>query len=113
VESNRWSVLVPTLTIFATSLVNLVIIGPATTKLILDRKGQGIKIFGSLRGRLTNDDCSEKRDGKKAYDPTPHSKEMQKLNKAFGRMHGISSLLNLVGFLATAWYGFSIAGRLQ
>lgn len=56
---------------------------------------------------------AETRDGKKSYDPAPHSKEMVKLNKAFGKTHGISSLLNLAGFLATVWYGVSIAERLQ
>lgn len=55
----------------------------------------------------------ETRDGKKSYDPAPHSKEMQQLNKAFGRMHGISSLLNLAGFLATLWYGVHLAERIQ
>jgi len=61
-----------------------------------------------------SDKCNvETRDGKKSYDPAPHSKEMQKLNKAFGRIHGISSLLNLAGYLATAWYGVSLAERLS
>jgi hypothetical protein len=55
----------------------------------------------------------ESRDGKKGYDPAPHSKEMLQLNKAFGRMHGISSLINLGAFIATICYGFTIAQRLQ
>jgi len=94
-EVNRWSVLVPLATIFFTGLANALFVGPATTAIMKERKQQ------------------ETRDGKKSYDPAPHSKEMQKLNKAFGKMHGISSLINLVGFLATAWYGVSIAERLQ
>ena len=56
---------------------------------------------------------TETRDGKKSYDAGPHSKEMQALNKRFGRMHGISSLLNMVGSLATLWYGMVLAERLQ
>lgn len=59
------------------------------------------------------DSYTETRDGKKSYDPAPHSKEMLKMNRAFGRMHGISSLLNLAGFLATMWYGVTLAERLQ
>ncbi len=55
----------------------------------------------------------ETRDGKKSYDTGPHSKEMQALNKRFGRMHGISSLLNMAGSLATVWYGMVLAERLQ
>ena len=56
---------------------------------------------------------TETRDGKKSYDPAPHSKEMVKLNKSFGRMHGVSSLLNMIGFCATLWYGFTLGERLQ
>lgn len=55
----------------------------------------------------------ETRDGKKSYDPAPHSPEMQKLNKQFGTMHGISAGLNLVALAATAWYGVVLAERLQ
>lgn len=55
----------------------------------------------------------ETRDGKKSYDPAPHSKDMQRLNKAFGRMHGASSLLNMVALLATMWYGVTLAERIQ
>ncbi|KAI6710977.1 hypothetical protein PZA11_002281 [Diplocarpon coronariae] len=93
-DVNRWSVLVPLATIFATSLANMVFIGPATTKVMRERKHQ------------------ETRDGKKYYDPAPHSEEMQKLNKSFSSLHGISSLLNLTGFIATLWYGVSIAARI-
>jgi hypothetical protein len=35
------------------------------------------------------------------------------MNNAFARMHGASSLLNLLGLLATMWYGFTLAERLQ
>ncbi|CAD6442857.1 209ed46b-7599-4741-b4be-838acc39bfe4 [Sclerotinia trifoliorum] len=94
-EVNRWSVLVPLATMFVTGLANMVVIGPATTRLMKERKHQ------------------ETKDGKKSYDAAPHSKEMQRLNKAFGKMHGVSSLVNLVSFLATMWYGVSLAERLQ
>ena len=103
----------------------------------------------------------ETRDGKKSYDPAPHSEDMQRLNNKFGTIHGVSSLINLtgrfanltdlaescstptdrfwdttrnhhgeklhssnahvgespltmcVGFIATVWYGFSLAERFQ
>ena len=48
-----------------------------------------------------------------SYDPQPHSKEMTRLNKAFGRMHGASALTNLVGLAVTAIYGVVLAERLQ
>jgi hypothetical protein len=38
---------------------------------------------------------------------------MQQLNRAFGKMHGISSLVNLGAFIAAIWYGFSLAERIQ
>jgi hypothetical protein len=66
-------------------------------------------IFGS---RLINS-FAETRDGKKSHDAGPHSTEMQKLNRAFGRIHGISSLVNLGALIATMWYGVSLAERLQ
>lgn len=55
----------------------------------------------------------ETRDGKKSYDPAPHSKEMLALNKKFGRVHGISSLINMAAFLATIYYGVVLSKRLE
>lgn len=40
-EANRWRVLAPIVTVFATGLVNLVFIGPATTRIMNERKQQG------------------------------------------------------------------------
>lgn len=54
----------------------------------------------------------ETRDGKRSYDAGPHSPEMKKLNSAFGKWHGISSLLNLISLLATAWHGILLSERL-
>ncbi|KAK2767412.1 hypothetical protein FQN54_003568 [Arachnomyces sp. PD_36] len=94
-KENRFTTLVPIVTMFATGLANMLVVGPATTKIKDERNRQEI------------------RDGKKSYDPAPHSKEMVRLNKSFGRMHGISSLVNLTGLLATVFYGTVLAGRLQ
>ena len=92
--SNRLHVLTPLAVMFVTSLINMALVGPATTKTMRERKHQ------------------ETRDGKKSYEAPPHSKEMQALNKRFGQMHGTSSLLNMAGCLATVWYGFYLAERL-
>jgi len=94
-SSNTWSVLVPIASIFVTGLANLLVVGPATTKCMDQRKLQ------------------EKKDGKKSYDAPPHSKDMVALNKQFSKLHGISSLLNVGTFLATVVYGFSLAARLE
>ncbi|KAI9774427.1 MAG: hypothetical protein M1840_004321 [Geoglossum simile] len=93
-RENRLGVLLPILAVFTAGLANLAVLGPATTKIMRERKFQ------------------ETRDGKKSYDSPPHSKEMIRLNKAFGRMHGFSALINLVGFLGTVWYGLTLAGKL-
>ncbi|KAF2201821.1 hypothetical protein GQ43DRAFT_440246 [Delitschia confertaspora ATCC 74209] len=71
---------------FISGLVNWWVVGPATTKTMRERKHQ------------------ETRDGKKSYDAPPHSKEMQALNKKFGMLHGVSSLVNLVAVVAEVWY---------
>ncbi|KAF2713048.1 hypothetical protein K504DRAFT_371240, partial [Pleomassaria siparia CBS 279.74] len=73
--------------IFATGIVNWVYVGPQTTQVMQLRKHQ------------------ETRDGKKSYDKGPHTKEMEALNRQFGMLHGVSSLVNLGGFIAMLWYG--------
>ncbi|KAI4805046.1 hypothetical protein E4T44_11296 [Aureobasidium sp. EXF-8845] len=65
VDSNRWPIFVPLATIFVTSVLNALVIGPATTKTMKERHHQ------------------ETRDGKKYSDPGPHSKAMEQLNKSF------------------------------
>ena len=67
---------------------------PATTRCMADRRAQ------------------EKKDGKRSWDAPPHSQEMLALNKRFGMLHGISSLLNLVTFVATVVYGFTLSSRI-
>lgn len=47
----------------------------------------------------------ETKDGKKSWDQGPHSEEMQRLNKKFGILHGVSTVVNLVGLGAMVWYG--------
>ncbi|KAI1074337.1 hypothetical protein F5B20DRAFT_440893 [Whalleya microplaca] len=90
-QSNRWSVLLPLGTIFVTGLVNLAYLLPETNKITAKRREQ------------------EKKDGKQSYDKSPHSPEMTALNKKFGQLHGISSLLNLVTLVATVVYGFTLS----
>ena len=111
---NRTSVLLPIAAIFIMNAVNLVYAGPVTTRIMKERKHQGMCSKSNPRRRgLTDYAPIETRDGKKYYDNGPHSKEMERLNTAFSRMHGISALTNLVGFGVTVWYGFLLAERLQ
>lgn len=82
-------------TMLVSGVINLVWVGPQTTEIMRLRKHQ------------------ETRDGKKSYDAGPHSREMQKLNRRFGILHGVSSLTNMVGFLAMCWYGVVLADGLR
>ncbi|KAL2003596.1 hypothetical protein VTN02DRAFT_3142 [Thermoascus thermophilus] len=91
---NRFTTLLPLATVFVTGLSNLLVLGPMTDKVKEQRNQQEI------------------RDGKKSYDPAPHSKEMLALNKKFGRLHGYSTLVNLVSLLATMYYGTVLGQRL-
>ncbi|KAL8361966.1 hypothetical protein RB601_007660 [Gaeumannomyces tritici] len=94
-EAGRWAVLAPLGAMFATGLLNLVVLLPATTGCMAERRAQ------------------EKKDGKRSWDPAPHSEEMLALNKRFGKLHGVSSLLNLTTFIATVVYGFTLAKLIQ
>lgn len=82
-------------TMFVTALANLVYVGPKTTEVMKVRKHQ------------------ETRDGKAAYDKGPHSKEMERLNREFSILHGISSVTNLVGLGAMVWYGAVLGSGLS
>ncbi|KAF7196421.1 Xanthocillin biosynthesis cluster protein D [Pseudocercospora fuligena] len=93
-EENRWIALLPIVIMFGTSLLNLVALGPATTKVMKERKHQ------------------ETRDGKRYYEPGPKSEAMQKLNKSFAWLHGASSLSNVVGLGAMLVYGFTLAEKI-
>lgn len=43
-EGNRWKVLVPLATMFVTNLVNTVYLGPVTTRIMKERKHQGMRV---------------------------------------------------------------------
>jgi hypothetical protein len=63
--------------------------------------------------KTTINSVTERKDGKKSYDPPPHSQEMLKLNKKFAKLHGISSLLNLTTFIASIIYGITLSARIE
>ena len=54
----------------------------------------------------------ETRDGKRYYDAGPKSPEMEKLNSAFSKLHGASSLANVIGLGAMLYYGVVLAEKL-
>ncbi|EQL02717.1 hypothetical protein G6O67_003178 [Ophiocordyceps sinensis] len=93
--SSRWSSLAPIATMFLGGLTNLAVLLPATVKVMDERRGQ------------------VKRDGREWYEEGPHSEEMRALNKRFGMLHGISSLVNLATLVAAIAYGFTLGARVQ
>ncbi|OQE28675.1 hypothetical protein PENSTE_c003G01505 [Penicillium steckii] len=92
---NRLNTFLPMATVAITGLINMFVLRPLTVNIMRERKHQ------------------ETRDGKRSYDPAPHSKEMVALNKRFGRLHGMSSLVNMVSFIATVYYGAVMSKRLE
>ncbi|KAK0786415.1 hypothetical protein LTR02_012549 [Friedmanniomyces endolithicus] len=93
-KANFWDALVPIAMMFGTSLLNLAVLGPATTRVMRRRKQQ------------------ETRDGKRYYEAGPKSEEMQKLNSSFTYLHSAASLSNLVGTGAMIFYGFVLAEKM-
>lgn len=108
--------LIPLATAMVTGLVNMFILRPITMNVMRERKHQGM-LIASYPGYLLNPSkltlLAETRDGKKSYDPPPHSKEMMALNKKFRRVHGLPSLVNLVSLFATVYYGVVLGKRLS
>jgi len=72
-----------------TSLVNLLYLEPLTSKLMFERY------------RYENGEKDDKTNEKVAQ-----------LRKSFGKLHGISSLMNLINLLAAIAHGFWLAMRL-
>ncbi|EEA20655.1 hypothetical protein TMatcc_000649 [Talaromyces marneffei ATCC 18224] len=94
-DENRYAVLLPLTIISVVGLVNMFYLTPLVGKVIKERFQQ------------------ESIDGKKAYDAPPHSQKMTELNKRFGKLHGLSSLLNMGALIATIAYGVYLGGRLH
>jgi hypothetical protein len=116
-DENFWIALTPIALMFGTSLLNLVWLGPATTKVMKERKHQGMLDRSSGKGasdghNTDNLGLSETRDGKKYYDPGLKSPEMQRMNSTFNKLHGFASLANLVGLGAMLVYGFTLAEKM-
>ncbi|RXK38803.1 hypothetical protein M231_03979 [Tremella mesenterica] len=72
------------------SLINWIYVGPKATEIMFERH------------RL------ERLEGKEYDDPSP-SESMNKLNKKFATLHGISSSLNVIAFLALGGLGLAIS----
>jgi hypothetical protein len=110
-DNSFWTAGIPVAIMFATSAANLFVFGPATTKVMKERKHQGEIQLNEVPPSAT-DTVTETRDGKKYYDPGEKSPEMKRLNSSFGKLHGVSSGLNLLGTFAMFYYGATLADLL-
>lgn len=79
---------------FVGSLINTAFLGPRSNRIKAQREAQ------------------MELEGKHYKDPTA-SDTMKSLNKQFARVHGISVLLNLAGFVGLTVYGFMLGHRLR
>lgn len=109
-EFARWHSLLPISVMAITGAINLTVLLPMTVEVMKKRRGQGMSSKHALHFDLSNQ-LTVKRDGKEWYAEGPHSDEMKTLNRKFGMLHGISSLLNLATFVAAIGYGFTLGGR--
>ena len=110
-DNSFWTAGIPVAIMFATSAANLFVFGPATTKVMKERKHQGEIQLNEAPPSAT-DSVTETRDGKKYYEPGEKSPEMKRLNSSFGKLHGVSSGLNLLGTFAMFYYGATLADLL-
>lgn len=81
---------------FVTSAANLLFVGPATTKLMEERRRVIEGIAAGEGGEV----------GK-----TEGSQKLAELNKSFGTAHGASTMLNLVGLIAVGVVGWGVGKR--
>lgn len=114
-EENRYAVLLPLAVVSVTGLINMFYLTPLVVRTIKERSQQGSSSFSLFRkpGVRVLICVVESIDGKKAHDAPPHSQRMTELNKRFGKLHGLSSLLNMGALIATIAYGVYLGGRLH
>ena len=77
---------IPLIAAFVSSATNLLVVGPWVQRIMAERKQAEAQ--GEPQERLTA------------------------LNKKFGRAHGGSALLSLVGILATGWFGWGLGKKI-
>lgn len=130
--ANRWGVLVPLTASFVTGLANWAYFLPETNKITAQRRQQGTCLSRNLPCDLSyhlsvvSSRCAffglvawlmmicivEVKDGNQSWEKTAHSKDMKALNRKFAKIHGYSSLFNLITFIATVVYGVQLSARI-
>jgi hypothetical protein len=57
--------------------------------------------------------ASETIDGRKYNDEENTSEDMRRIKRDFAHNHAMAIHLNLIGMVATVWYGFALASKIR
>ena len=80
------------------SAANMLVVGPMAARVMEKRK----KVMGGLAGGLGGEVGKEL-----------GNERLKELGKTFGRVHGVSTVLNLVGLVAVGVVGWGVGKRLH
>ncbi|KAF8445198.1 hypothetical protein BGX38DRAFT_695707 [Terfezia claveryi] len=89
----------PILVAFVTSAANMLVVGPMAGRVLEKRR----KVLEGLEGGEIDGGVTKELGNKK----------LKELGKAFGRVHGISTVLNLVGVVSVGVVGWEVGKRLH
>ncbi|RPB21909.1 hypothetical protein L211DRAFT_789661 [Terfezia boudieri ATCC MYA-4762] len=88
----------PILVAFVTSAANMLVVGPMAGRMMEKRRKVLEELEKGVDGGVTKE---------------LGNKKLKELGKAFGRVHGISTVLNLVGVVAVGVVGWEVGKRLH
>lgn len=94
-----------------TAGLNLVVFGPQTKDLMVERVHQGM--LPDFRAKEDAYILQATRDAKSQVQPGGVSEEMKKLIRSFSRAHAMSIHLNIITIGATILYGLRLATKLR
>lgn len=107
IQQGHWTEYVPLALNVAMAALNAGVYGPRTMKGMID------KIHQETRdARRVKTEQEQDQDQDQQHD-TIVSEAMKLLKRSFSRNHAMAIHLNAIAMLATVWYGFSLASRIQ
>ncbi|KAF8418188.1 hypothetical protein EV426DRAFT_680947 [Tirmania nivea] len=95
----------PILVAFVTSAANMLVVGPMTGRVMEERR----KVLEGLAGGEGGKGLAGGKGGEVGKEVG--SERLRELGKAFGRAHGISTALNLMGLVAVGVVGWELGRR--
>jgi Domain of unknown function (DUF4149) len=132
VQHGHWTEHVPLTLNITMAVLNAFVYGPRTQTVMIERAHQGtlfqlacpVSSALSLDLKACNTNCcslciTETKDARKCVDQDRDggqesiSEEMRQLKRNFSRNHAMAIHLNAIAMVATVWYGFSLASRIN